>query len=236
MKENNIYKSYSVGKNWSENFGLLDDHTKRYYDAELKKVTSNLDNKTIKVLEIGFGNGGFLTYARDRNWDICGVEINNDLVTIAKENGFYVSDSICFFNDEEFDLIVAFDVLEHIPSSDIILFLNTIKSKMKKNGYFMARFPNADSPIGMRNQNGDITHVNAIGTEKIIQISRICNLEIDYLGGETQLIIVKKLSQTIFNLFRIFLGRLIGYFIKKIYFPLTIYFFSYGNLVVIFKK
>lgn len=33
---------------------------------------------------------------------------------------------------------------------------------------FLARFPNGDSTIGMRNQNGDITHVNAISTGKII--------------------------------------------------------------------
>lgn len=65
MKESNIYESYLVGKNWSEDFGILDDYTRQYYDIELKEVTSNFDNN-IKVLEIGFGNGGFLTYAREK--------------------------------------------------------------------------------------------------------------------------------------------------------------------------
>lgn len=236
MKERNIYKSYLVGKNWSENFGILDDRTRRYYDIELKKIISDLDNKNLKVLEIGFGNGGFLTYAREKNWDIYGVEINDDLIAIAKEKGFQTYDSLNFFNDHTFDLIVAFDVLEHISSSDIIEFVNTIKNKLKKGGYFLARFPNGDSPIGMKNQNGDITHVNAIGTEKIIQISRICNLEIHYLGGESQIIKVKKISETIFNLSRLLLRWFIGYCIKKVYFPLTLYFFSYENLIVIFKK
>ncbi|MDE2421514.1 MAG: class I SAM-dependent methyltransferase [Gammaproteobacteria bacterium] len=236
MKENNIYESYLVGKNWGEDFGILDDYTRRYYDIELKEVISNLDNKNIKVLEIGFGNGGFLTYAREKNWDIYGVEINESLIATATGKGFQAYDSIELFNDGTFDLIVAFDVLEHIPPTNIIEFVNTIKAKLKKDGYFLARFPNGDSPIGMRNQNGDITHVNAIGTEKIIQISRICNLKIHYLGGERQIIKAKRLSETIFNLCRLLLGRFIGYCIKKIYFPLTIYFFSYGNLVVIFKK
>lgn len=233
MKESNIYKSYLVGKNWGEDFGILDDYTRKYYDVELKEVTSNLDNKNIKVLEIGFGNGGFLTYAREKKWDINGIEINDDLIAIAKEKGFNVYDSIDFFNDGIFDLIVAFDVLEHIPPSDIIEFVNTIKSKLKKDGCFLARFPNGDSPIGMRNQNGDITHVNAIGTEKIIQISRICNLKIYYLGGESEIIIAKKLSEIILNLSRLILGRFIGYCMKLIY---CISFFSYSNLVVIFKK
>lgn len=232
MKESSIYESYLVGKNWGEDFGILDESTRRYYDIELKEVTSKFDNRNIKVLEIGFGNGGFLTYAREKNWDIYGIEINDDLIAAAKAKGFPVYDSIDFLNDGTFDLIVAFDVLEHIPPSDIIEFVNTIKSKLKKDGYFLARFPNGDSPIGMRNQNGDLTHVNAIGTEKIIQISRICNLEIHYLGGERQIIITKKLKETIRQL----LGRFIGYCIEKIYFHRTIYFFSYANLVVIFKK
>ncbi len=236
MKESNIYENYLVGKNWNEGFGILNDYTKRYYDIELKKVTSNLDNKNLKVLEIGFGNGGFLTYAKEKAWNIYGIEINNDLIATAKEKGFQVYDSIDFLHDGTFDLIVAFDVLEHIPSSDIIEFVNTIKSKLKKDGYFLARFPNGDSPIGMRNQNGDLTHVNAIGTEKVIQISRICDLKIHYLGGESSVIIKAKLSQTILNLCRLLLGRFIGYCVKKIFFNSNIYFFAYGNLVVIFKK
>lgn len=232
MKESNIYESYLVGKNWSEDFGILDDYTRQYYDIELKEVTSNFDNN-IKVLEIGFGNGGFLTYAREKNWDIYGVEINNDLIATAKEKGFQAYRSIDLLNDGTFDLIVAFDVLEHIPPSDIIEFVNTIKNKLKKDSYFLARFPNGDSPIGMRNQNGDLTHVNAIGTEKIIQISRICNLKIHYVGGETQIIVAKKLSDTILNLSRQILGRFIGYCMKLIY---RISFFSYANLEVVFKK
>ncbi|GAC1375454.1 MAG: hypothetical protein NVSMB40_13410 [Aquirhabdus sp.] len=214
MKESNIYESYLVGKNWGEDFGILDDYTRRYYDIELKEVTSNLDNKNIKVLEIGFGNGGFLTYAREKNWDIYGVEINDDLIATAKEKGFKACGSIDFLNDGTFDLIVAFDVLEHILPSDIIEFVNTIKSKLKKDGYFLARFPNGDSPIGMRNQNGDLTHVNAIGSEKIYQISRICNFEIHYLGGESQIIITKKISDTIFNLCRLILRWCIGYWTR----------------------
>lgn len=233
MQKSNIYESYLVGKNWNENFGILDDYTRRYYDIELRGVISNLNNKNIKVLEIGFGNGGFLTYGREKNWDIYGVEINDDLIATAKENSFQAHDSIDFFNDCTFDLIVAFDVLEHIPPTNIIDFVNTIKSKLKKDGYFLARFPNGDSPIGMRNQNGDITHVNAIGIEKIIQISRICNFEIVYLGGERQIIIAEKLSETIFNLCRLILKWFIGYCIMKIYF---LNFFSYSNLVAIFKK
>ncbi|WP_347454491.1 class I SAM-dependent methyltransferase [Acinetobacter thermotolerans] len=233
MKENTVYDNYSISKNWCEDFGLLDEYMRYYYTSELKKVTCNIGNKKIKVLEIGFGNGGFLTYAKEQNWDICGLEINDQLIKNAKEKGFNVYNSIDFFKKDEFDLIVAFDVLEHISSINIINFINTLKSRLKKDGYFLARFPNGDSPIGMRNQNGDITHVNAIGTEKIIQISRICNLKIYYLGGERQMLITKKLSETIVNILRAILGKLIGYCMKKIY---RISFFSYSNLVVILKK
>jgi 2-polyprenyl-3-methyl-5-hydroxy-6-metoxy-1,4-benzoquinol methylase len=50
-------------------------------------------------------------------WDVRGTEINEDLVSIAKQNGFKVTHAadLSKFNDSTYDLIVAFDVLEHIP-------------------------------------------------------------------------------------------------------------------------
>lgn len=66
MKENNIYESYLVGKKWGNDFGVLDVYARRYYDIELKNLFKKLENRKIKVLEIGFGNGGFLTYAKEK--------------------------------------------------------------------------------------------------------------------------------------------------------------------------
>jgi 2-polyprenyl-3-methyl-5-hydroxy-6-metoxy-1,4-benzoquinol methylase len=97
-----------------------------------------------------------------------GIEANLELVNIAEHLGYKAlhSDEMYAINADQFDLIAAFDVLEHIPQSEILNFLSQVKRMLKNGGVFIARFPNGDSPFGLANQNGELTHVTAIGSEK----------------------------------------------------------------------
>lgn len=236
MENRNIYDGYLDWKCWGDSFGILDSCTRRYYDLELKKIEKDFRSQNIRVLEIGFGNGGFLTYALERGWDIEGTEINDNLLTIAKNKGFKVYDSIDYLENNVFDLIVAFDVLEHIHPDEIIGFIARVKNKIKKGGFFIARFPNGDSPIGMRSQNGDITHQNMIGVEKIFQISKICNFNVCFLSGSVELVVMETLKKTIHKICVYPIKKIINILFKFIYFPTSPSFFSSENLVVFFKK
>ena len=50
---------------------------------------------------------------------------------------------------DNYDLIVAFDVLEHIPQEDLPSF-KKVQRLLKEDGSFIARFPNCDSPFGLK--------------------------------------------------------------------------------------
>jgi cyclopropane fatty-acyl-phospholipid synthase-like methyltransferase len=66
------------------------------------------------------------------------------LVEIAKQNGFNVLQTYNLecFAENMFDLVAAFDVLEHIPQDKLLDFLTQIKRILKNDGVFIARFPN----------------------------------------------------------------------------------------------
>jgi tRNA G46 methylase TrmB len=55
---------YTTWKNWTnENFGILSKHEESYYEGELKKLNRKIAPNS-SILEIGFGNGCFMSYAK----------------------------------------------------------------------------------------------------------------------------------------------------------------------------
>jgi 2-polyprenyl-3-methyl-5-hydroxy-6-metoxy-1,4-benzoquinol methylase len=178
--------SYVAWKGWvtEQPFGELDGGEREYFESELRKVTRS-GREIRNVLEVGYGNGSFLTYCRDQGWDAVGTELDPELVTAATNAGYRVFDSnhVQEFDDGSFDLIAFFDVLEHIPQDDIVGFLALLARKLRPGGCMLMRFPNADSWLGSPLQNGDPTHVTAIGYLKMTYFALQASLAIVSFTG-----------------------------------------------------
>jgi 2-polyprenyl-3-methyl-5-hydroxy-6-metoxy-1,4-benzoquinol methylase len=162
MSKDSAYKKW---KKWDiKSFGSLSHSEKMYYESELKSFKIN-KKSNLNVLEIGYGNGSFLEYAKSKGWNITGVELNNELYESAKAKGFnvFLYEDLHKLNQEEYDLIIAFDVIEHIHKKNLVDFFKKIRNCLKKGGYFISRYPNGDSPFGLYYFNGDITHHSFIG-------------------------------------------------------------------------
>jgi len=98
-----------------------------------------------KLLDFGCNAGLFLSEAKRFGYDVYGVELSKAAVDYAKENFSIISiaSDINEFPDNYFDVITAFDVLEHLSSPADIL--DKIYSKLKPGGIFVATFPKIDS-------------------------------------------------------------------------------------------
>jgi SAM-dependent methyltransferase len=156
---------YVTWKRWDRQpFGAPDAWYRAFFRAELAKATLTLGQD---ALEIGFGNGEFLAYAKRRGFAVTGVDTNETLVRAARAQGFDVYRTLDDIPDERaFDLVVAFDVLEHIAQDAIPGVLGDLRNRMRPGAFFIARFPNADSPFSRASQHGDVTHKTSIGSEK----------------------------------------------------------------------
>lgn len=230
-------KAYVDWKGWDpDNFGELTTLMKHYYDAEIGK-TRAFSEKPLRVLEIGFGNGSFLTYCRNRGWDIVATEVNSDLVELARESNFKAIciDNLTAFEDNAFDMVVAFDVLEHISQNHILNFLREAQRILKNDGIFVARCPNGDSPFSLWNQNGDITHVSFIGSYKVRYFASELGAKIVYLGGEAQPLITGSSLLTIYRMFAVPIRKLINLLINLLFFPKANIAFCSSSLVMIFR-
>lgn len=232
----NINSNYVHWKKWSAfNFAKINSEDRRYFDSELKNFARSQSSSN-HVLEIGFGNGKFLQYCLDNGWTVVGTEINPLLVEIAQENGFNAicSSDLSELSANQFDFVAAFDVLEHVPQEQIIFFLQQIHRVLKNNGSCILRFPNGDSPFGLANQNGDVTHVSTIGSEKIHYFACKTSLKLICCRGECEPLIGATFLKTIRRSISIFFKKIINLFIWFVFYKKRNY--CSDNLIVILKK
>ena len=229
---------YLKWKNWGNiEFAKLNKSESAYFTAEIKRTNQEFPKKS-KVLEIGFGNGGFLKYAIEKGWDVFGTELNEVLVNVAQKHEFNViqTDNLSSFEDDSFDLVVAFDVLEHIPQDAIPNMITEVKRILKRDGFFIARFPNGDSPFGLIYQNGDVTHITTIGSGKIYYFAAKTNMKVVFAGGAAQPLLGCSLVSFVHRIFALPIKKAINLFVNLTFFPHANMEFCASNLTMIYKK
>lgn len=150
---NNDYKGYPKLKGWSKLFFY-----NNLMDKQYRKIFNGIDLKNKKILEIGFGSGSLLKWLTSVDAEVYGVEIQKELVETARENGIEAYDNLSLFRTRKFDVIIGFDVLEHLSKDEIENIFFDIKNMIAENGICIFRFPNCQSPAGLLTQNADHTH------------------------------------------------------------------------------
>ncbi len=186
MSDPDDYMRYLEWKSWNESdFGRLQPLSARYFEGELASQGVALKSGW-RVLEIGFGNGEFLCHARDQGCTVVGTELNPELVKTARAAGYaaYTPESFEGAPDAGFDLIVLFDVLEHIPQDRLPAMLASLAARLAPGGKIFCRFPNGDSPLGRPFQHGDMTHITVIGEFKLNYLARAAGLNVVRFGGQ----------------------------------------------------
>lgn len=170
------YARYAEWKQWS---GRAEPRGKeaRTFAAEFAGIP--LAGR--RVLEIGFGEGAFLAWARAQGAAVAGIEINDAMLDAARRHGFEVSNaslSGLLARGERYAVIVAFDVLEHWDAGELADHLASIRQLLDDGGVFLARFPNGQSPFGRVYQHGDFTHKSTLSTFKIEYLAGLCGFDI----------------------------------------------------------
>jgi 2-polyprenyl-3-methyl-5-hydroxy-6-metoxy-1,4-benzoquinol methylase len=210
---------YASWKGWGTNakFGALtkgDEATFRTETSAFKRIE--------RVLEIGFGEGSFMTFCRKQGWIVTGTELNQILVEAARTAGFdahLARDAEHVLSDATFDLIAAFDVLEHIPPDDAIAFLAVLKAKLSPGGTILLRFPNADTWLGNVAQHGDPTHTQQIGYFKLQYFAKKAGLDITDFRGQARLGFAYGWKRGIHNILTTPIILAIGWISKLLHYP-----------------
>ena len=110
-----------------------------------KKVTliNKYSSTQKKILDIGCGTGEFLINAKNKNWITVGVELNDSARKKATDKNLEIYSSLDAINNQKFDVITLWHVLEHLP--DLDKQINKIVSLLNENGTLIIAVPNYKS-------------------------------------------------------------------------------------------
>lgn len=128
---------------------------------------------------MGFGRGHFLKYIEDRGGDAHGIEYQNNLIRLVKKAGCAKVYQSLNGTKMKFDVIVFFNVIEHIEFNKIKKFLATYLANAKSSATIVMTFPNCQSPAGLVNQFGDPTHKSLLSgpiVQKILEDLNLVNI------------------------------------------------------------
>lgn len=105
-----------------------------------------------RLVDIGTGPGTFLLVAKQRGFSVKGVEPTKLAAEKARSLGVEMFNGMiqdfAASQDEKFDVVTSFEVIEHVP--DFMSMLTSIRSILKPSGIFVFSVPNLDDPYCLR--------------------------------------------------------------------------------------
>lgn len=96
-----------------------------------------------RLLDVGSGTGDFLVAAKHGGWQVAGVEPNEKARIKSQQKGVKVNDDLFSLEEQYFQIITLWHVLEHLPYLDKSI--AQIGKLLKNNGTLIVAVPNFKS-------------------------------------------------------------------------------------------
>ncbi|MDD5133548.1 MAG: class I SAM-dependent methyltransferase [Candidatus Nanoarchaeia archaeon] len=147
LTDDEIVKGYSEGSD--EMFVSQAKGRELTFKKSLKLINKNATKG--KILDIGTAGGSFLKVAKENGWQVEGIEPNKWLCEWGLKNyGIPIKPGTIFdkknrFNDNEFEAVTLWDVLEHV--TDPKKTLTEISRILKPRGLLVVNYPDIGSSV-----------------------------------------------------------------------------------------
>mgnify|MGYP003498879734 CR=1 FL=1 len=136
--ESDAYISHTDGK--GSLVEMLYQFVKKFALKKKINIINDLHPAKGKLLDIGSGTGDFLAIAKSNGWDITGIEPSEKAKAIATKKGVSFAHSIEALEDNSFDVITMWHVLEHVPNVEKQI--KELKQLLKPEGTIIIAVPN----------------------------------------------------------------------------------------------
>lgn len=170
-----LYRHYQSSHPCHQNAKMNSPQDDGYFEANFKKHLPI--NKQAKIIDIGCGAGYFLQYLEKKGYlNYLGIDVSREQIDFCKKKHLkgkvqLISDLDKFLitKNEEYDLVMINDVIEHLPKEKIIDILRLIRKTLKNHGLLIVKTANMKNRWGAAVRFMDITHTVGFTEESLFQ-------------------------------------------------------------------
>ena len=139
------YKSVNYISHTDGNKSLFEKMYQIVKSIALKNKLKLINSQSEKgrILDIGAGVGDFLSVAKNDGWETFGTEPSEKAKAIAIKKGVSFVDNLSQLENNSFDIITMWHVLEHVPELENQI--SELKRLLKPNGTILIAVPNFNS-------------------------------------------------------------------------------------------
>ena len=134
-------------------------------------------NREAKILDLGCGSGTLLHFLREAGYGyVSGVDTSPEQVAAAQRSGIHsvrqgnLLDVLRHIETRELDVVVTFDVIEHMTKPELLELSDEVYRVLQKGGKWLIHAPNAGGLFGSRVRYADLTHEQAFTRESLEQL------------------------------------------------------------------
>jgi 2-polyprenyl-3-methyl-5-hydroxy-6-metoxy-1,4-benzoquinol methylase len=138
-------------------------------------------DRSASLLDVACGVGFTVEMLREEGYsNVTGIDLSPEQVHLARRRGLPVRQEDVFEHldgkPSAYDVILAFDFLEHLHRDELIRFLDLTREALRPGGRLLVKTPNANSPLATRMRWLDLTHENIFTDRSLRAAFLTCNL------------------------------------------------------------
>jgi ubiquinone/menaquinone biosynthesis C-methylase UbiE len=140
-----VDNSFYGDEEYHANYERHDKRKLRTAAVRLNRIAPLLRTDAPSFLDVGCGTGCMVRAAQDRGWTASGVDVSRRVVELGREAGLdthLVGDHKLPFDDQSFDVVTAWSVIEHV--TDVRTTLSEWARVLRPGGVLVVDTSDAD--------------------------------------------------------------------------------------------